>query len=741
LYRRYRPETFQEVIGQEHVTEPLMAALRTGRISHAYLFSGPRGCGKTTSARILARCLNCAEGPTPEPCGHCDSCRELGRGGSGSLDVVEIDAASHNGVDDARDLRERAVYAPARDRYKIFILDEAHMVTPQGFNALLKVVEEPPEHIKFIFATTEPEKVIPTIRSRTHHYPFRLVPPGVMTDYMKKLCDAEHIAADDQVLPLVVRAGGGSVRDTESVLDQLMAGAEEGRITYDRAVALLGFTPDKLLRDMVDALVRTDGGAAFRVVDAVVEAGQDPRRFAEDLVERLRDLIVVAVTPDAAASILQSASPDALPALKQQAEALGLARLSRSADAVAAGLADMTGATSPRLQLELMIARMFVAGDALAHPSGAAPVPASPNAGLRPSTKALPAVAPAAAAPPAPASGRASFSSPAAPTAPAARPATAAPSSVAAPQQTPAPAAPAVPAAAQPEKPTRSSAAAPAETVAPEQTAESVASVAAPAGAPSPASGGAASTGTVIARWHEIVTRVGEVKRTLRSLVDGYVKVDRLDGDVLIIGLPSQGIVDSFRRLGGAAALAQALGMVFGGHFQVEPTVLPGAPTSQDPAAQSGQTPGAAAGPDAAALPPFPEHAPAGSKPAPTPASPPAAIPPHPATPFPEPGSVADAPASATDGWTIPGVASRTVTPPKPLLPSKGAVRPGRPDWASAANGAPSGDAIQDGAEDETGGASLDDMDAEEAGLLGAGLVLREFGGEIISERSTTDDA
>jgi DNA polymerase-3 subunit gamma/tau len=367
LYRRYRPETFAELIGQSQVTDPLRTALRTDRVNHAYLFSGPRGCGKTTSARILARCLNCAEGPTDTPCGKCPSCIELSRDGGGSLDVVEIDAASHNGVDDARDLRERAVYAPARDRFKIFILDEAHMVTPQGFNALLKIVEEPPEHVKFIFATTEPEKVIGTIRSRTHHYPFRLVPPAQMLEYTQTLCDAEGITVAPGVLSLVVRAGGGSVRDTLSLLDQLMAGSEPVtgsgtvHIAYERAVALLGYTNSALLDEVIDSIGARDPASAFTAVDRVIQTGQDPRRFVEDLLERFRDLIVVAATSaEGAAAVLRGIPQDELDRMAVQAKKFGDAELSRAADVANAALTEMTGATSPRLQLELMIARILV---------------------------------------------------------------------------------------------------------------------------------------------------------------------------------------------------------------------------------------------------------------------------------------------------------------------------------------------------------------------------------------------
>ncbi|WP_255808968.1 DNA polymerase III subunit gamma and tau [Leucobacter aridicollis] len=361
LYRRYRPESFSEMIGQSQVTDPLMTALRTGRVGHAYLFSGPRGCGKTTSARILARCLNCVEGPTDTPCGTCPSCVELSRAGGGSLDVVEIDAASHGGVDDARDLRERAVFAPARDRFKIFIIDEAHMVTAGGFNALLKIVEEPPPHVKFIFATTEPEKVIGTIRSRTHHYPFRLIPPAALIDYVQQLCDSEGVVVEPGVLPLVVRSGGGSARDTLSILDQLIAGSEGNSVSAERAAGLLGFTHTELLDDVVVALGSGDPAAAFTATDRVIQTGQDPRRFVEDLLERLRDLIIVNATSiDGAAAVLRGVPQDQLDRMFEQARAFGARELSRTADTVSEALDQMTGATPPRLHLELMIARALV---------------------------------------------------------------------------------------------------------------------------------------------------------------------------------------------------------------------------------------------------------------------------------------------------------------------------------------------------------------------------------------------
>jgi DNA polymerase III subunit gamma/tau len=444
LYRKYRPRTFAEVIGQEHVTEPLMQALRSGRLHHAYLFSGPRGCGKTSSARILARSLNCEQGPTPDPCGTCDSCRSLANDGGGSIDVVEIDAASHGGVDDARELRERAFFAPANSRYKIYVIDEAHMVSSAGFNALLKLVEEPPDYVKFIFATTEPEKVLGTIRSRTHHYPFRLIPPGVLRPYLERITEAEGIPVEPAVFPLVVRAGGGSVRDSLSVLDQLIAGAGPEGVTYARAAALLGVTDVTLIDEMCDALAAGDGAAVYATIDRVAEAGHDPRRFAADLLERLRDLIVLKQVPDAAAKGLIDGPADQVERMTGQAERFGVATLSRYADIVHNGLVEMRGTTAPRLLLELICARMLLPG---AEDSTAALLQRLESLERRMATGAgpLPAATPAAAS-----SSAAAIPGPAAqPAGPTVTPSPEATSPAAAPEAAPAPA-PAPAASAEP---------------------------------------------------------------------------------------------------------------------------------------------------------------------------------------------------------------------------------------------------------------------------------------------------
>ena len=623
LYRRYRPDTFDQVIGQEHVTEPLKAALRANRVTHAYLFSGPRGCGKTTSARILARCLNCAQGPTDTPCGQCESCRELATGGPGSLDVVEIDAASHGGVDDARDLRERATFAPVRDRYKIFIIDEAHMVTNQGFNALLKLVEEPPEHVKFVFATTEPERVIGTIRSRTHHYPFRLVPPDVLGPYLTGLCAEEHIGVGEGVLTLVMRAGGGSVRDTLSVLDQLMAGAIDGQVTYQTAVALLGYTDSALLDESVDALAGGDGAAAFRVVERMVESGHDPRRFVEDLLQRLRDLLIIAVAGDGARDVLADTPHDQFERMQRQAQNWGPHGLSRAADLTDEALRAMTGATSPRLQLELLVGRVLVPAPGPAQApvqgtvgmtGGGAPREASaPSSeassgrfGAREAREALarkkqeraeasaPAPqAPASSAAPAP-QGMPAWGS--GPDWSAQKPAAPEPSS--APAQDARQEAP-LREAAHESAPAREAAPAQAEprpSAPPRQSHESAAPQRseAPARAEAPASGRDADM--LRGRWNEVVERLSSISRVTWSMVGGNAQLGAVDGSQVVLLFPVEAMVNAFSRGPRAADVEKAINEVTGLTVSVSAQVgqASGGPATTGPSAQASH-PGPAA--------------------------------------------------------------------------------------------------------------------------------------------------
>ena len=567
LYRRYRPDTFDQVIGQEHVTEPLKAALRANRVTHAYLFSGPRGCGKTTSARILARCLNCAQGPTDTPCGQCESCRELATGGPGSLDVVEIDAASHGGVDDARDLRERATFAPVRDRYKIFIIDEAHMVTNQGFNALLKLVEEPPEHVKFVFATTEPERVIGTIRSRTHHYPFRLVPPDVLGPYLTTLCAEEHIGVGEGVLTLVMRAGGGSVRDTLSVLDQLMAGAIDGQVSYQTAVALLGYTDSALLDQSVDALAGGDGAAVFRVVERMVESGHDPRRFVEDLLQRLRDLLIIAVAGDGARDVLADTPQDQFERMQRQAQNWGPHGLSRAADLTDEALRAMTGATSPRLQLELLVGRILVPapGPAQAPVQGTVGMTGggAPREASAPSSEASSGRFGAREAREALARKKQERAEASAPTAPAssAAPAQADSRAAARAQQRPDSAAP--------------------------QRPDTNARAEAPARVEAPASGRDADM--LRGRWNEVVERLSSISRVTWSMVGGNAQLGAVDGFHVILLFPVEAMVNAFSRGPRAADVEKAINEVTGLNVSVSAQVgqASGGPATTGPSAQA----------------------------------------------------------------------------------------------------------------------------------------------------------
>jgi DNA polymerase III subunit gamma/tau len=626
LYRRYRPATFAEVKGQDHVTEPLRQALRTGRVNHAYLFSGPRGCGKTTSARILARSLNCAEGPTPDPCGKCESCIALAPDGPGSLDVIEIDAASHGGVDDARDLRERAFYSPVSGRFKIYIIDEAHMVTREGFNALLKLVEEPPPHLKFVFATTEPEKVIATIRSRTHHYPFRLVPPAILRELLEEILSAEQIGYEPAVLPLVVRAGAGSARDSLSVLDQLLAGAGEEGLRYDRTVALLGYTDENLLDEVADAFANEDGAAVFRAVNRVMEGGHDPRRFAADLLDRFRDLIVLAAVPGAGQTGLLDMPADRLDRMTEQAGRFGQAELTRAAEIISEGLIQMRGATSPRLLLELTCAQILLPSAATGEkallvrlerlerrlegaqvtPSGS-PAASAPAASAPAGTSA-PSAPSAAAAPP-----RASAASAASAAAPKA---SAPKTSAAAAPKAPAPSAPPIvkadpqavpqadrPASSRPQPPASSPSPAPAsnpgpsaQTPAPSPAsardgaaaradATPASSSAAPA-APAVRSAGAADADAVRQRWPEILEAVKGQRRVAWMLLSNAT-VHSVEGGVLTVLFAREGEAKGFAASPYDRDLVSALTSVLGVTLRVKAMS----------AAQLASTPGASRSP------------------------------------------------------------------------------------------------------------------------------------------------
>lgn len=727
LYRRYRPETFAEVIGQEHVTTPLRAALAANRVNHAYLFSGPRGCGKTTSARILARALNCELAPVADPCGQCDSCRDLARGGPGSIDVIEIDAASHGGVDDARDLREKAFFAPVRSRYKVYIIDEAHMVTTQGFNALLKLVEEPPPHLRFVFATTEPEKVIATIRSRTHHYPFRLIPPRLLTDYLGQLCEAEGVSIEPAALPLVVRAGAGSARDTLSVLDQLLGGAGPEGVTYDLASGLLGYTPDTLLDEVVDAFAAGDGAAVFGVVDKIIETGQDPRRFTEDLLRRLRDLVIVAAVPDAPATGLIDVAQDAGERLVAQAARFGRADLSRAADLVATGLTEMRGATAPRLLLELICARVLLPGadhttqgvqarlDRLERRSAITGTP-SAAAGETLGTVSLPPAAPTAAPP-----------TPTPPTPVQDRPAPAQPEPVpvrveeereaepAGPHAPPPPAPAERPASAGPRissSPPISSTPPPASTPPPDPSPAREDSPgpgpAAPPqpSAPAPATSGGSGLALVDVRrlWPDVIAATEQRRRLTWIALRTQCQVVGLNGNVLTLGFGNAGARESFDRNGSGEIVRQAVIDVMGADWRIETIVDPGAdPEAAPPPAA--QQPPAPAAPVEPAAPTAPQAAPQ------APEAPPAWAD---REPPPDDEPPAEQPPS---GGPASSAAAREAISPTRTRSEHEAGGAARPDWAAA-----------------DADARPDDLDADHDSLAGPELLARELGAEVIEE-------
>ncbi|RKS06714.1 DNA polymerase-3 subunit gamma/tau [Nocardiopsis sp. Huas11] len=742
LYRKYRPATFGEVRGQEHVTDPLRQALRSGRINHAYLFSGPRGCGKTTSARILARSLNCAEGPTPDPCGVCDSCVALAPDGGGSIDVIEIDAASHGGVDDARDLRERAFFSPVSSRYKIYIIDEAHMVTREGFNALLKLVEEPPPHLKFVFATTEPEKVIGTIRSRTHHYPFRLIPPSTLKELFEDLLKEEGIAYDPAALPLVVRAGAGSARDGLSVLDQLIAGSGENGITREGAVSLLGYTDSSLLGEMVDALGARDGAAVFGLIDRVVEGGHDPRRFTTDLLERVRDLVILAAVPDALDKGLINVAAEAADQMKTQAAKLGPAELTRAADILNQGLTEMRGATAPRLLLELMCSRILLPGT-----DGDQGVALLARLEQMERRVASGAIAPAA-------QPTATAQAPAAPAAPAPAPAAQAPAPTPAPAAAPAPAAP----AAQPDPAPAPAAPRPqaeAPRTRPEPSGEPdgwsdppgtrAAAPASRGAAPQPQtapSGGGVDLGRIQSAWSQILEAVkGRRRFTWMVLSGSDVRPVGVEGNAVLLGFSRPNEAKGFTNSGSDQVVAAAIQQVLGMEVRVapsgsagngggaparrpEPAARPVEPTGWDtpsapaPAPEPAPAPQRVAEPESAAQP-----APA-DDPAPAQATPPAAGPPADrivtGLTEPPPDPYEDAAAAPPPEHSF----ADQPAPPRPAASER------RPDPAPAQRSEPAQGSAGSAGADASGGSAA--RSAPASG--GTSLIETELGGRVIDE-------
>ncbi|MDA8371937.1 MAG: DNA polymerase III subunit gamma and tau [Nocardiopsaceae bacterium] len=677
LYRKYRPATFGEVRGQEHVTDPLRQALRNGRINHAYLFSGPRGCGKTSSARILARSLNCEQGPTPDPCGACEPCVALAPDGGGSIDVIEIDAASHGGVDDARDLRERAFFAPVNSRYKVYIIDEAHMVTREGFNALLKLVEEPPPHLKFVFATTEPDKVIGTIRSRTHHYPFRLIPPSTLRELMEEVLTEEGVPFDPAALPLVVRAGAGSARDSLSILDQLLAGSDEQGITREGAVALLGYTDSGLLSEMVDALGARDGAAVFGLIDRVMEGGHDPRRFTADLLERTRDLVVLAAVPDALDKGLINVPPDTVEHMREQASRLGPAELTRAAEILNQGLTEMRGATSPRLLLELLCARVLLPAADSGNDSGAVLARLEQVERRVASGAAAPGAVPAP-APPAPAPASAGQPPAPAPSAPAA--------SAAAEPSRPQPAADDWPEAARP------------------GSAQPESAPAAPRPAPA-AAGGAVDLSALQAAWGQILEAVKGLRRFTWMVLSGSdVRPVGVEGTVVQLGFPRPNEAKGFANSGSDQVVAAAIRQILGVEVRVVGVAANGAaPAAQRPAA-----------------PPPPAPVPVDPAPAPSPATDPA-----PAAPS---APVASAPAeAAAPAETQRPVTTRQEPPPDPYEDAAAAPPPEtEPAPSTPGNGRDS---------DRGGGQHSSDGASAPSGFV---LIESELGGKVIEETDLT---